>query len=129
MPRRPEAYGNLLREKIASHGATYWLVNTGWTGGAYGTGSRMPIKATRALLTAALDGTLVDNQFRKDPNFGIEVPLTCDGVDSVLLDPKATWADPAAYDAQAAKLVGMFSDNFEKYVPFIDADVKAAAIG
>jgi len=129
MPRRPEVYGNLLREKIASHGATCWLVNTGWTGGAYGTGSRMPIKATRALLAAALDGTLVENQFRKDANFGFEVPVTCEGVDDQLLDPRATWSDKVAYDAQAAKLVDMFSNNFEKYVPFIDADVKAAAIG
>ena len=128
MPRRPEVYGNLLREKIASHGATCWLVNTGWTGGAYGTGSRMPIKATRALLSAALDGTLVENQFRKDPNFGFDVPETCNGVDDRLLNPRDTWADQAAYDAQAAKLVEMFSDNFEKYVPFIGADVKAAAI-
>ena len=89
----------------------------------------MPIKATRALLTAALDGTLVENTFRKDPNFGFEVPMTCDGVDATLLNPRDTWADKAAYDAQAAKLVGMFSDNFEKYVPYIDDDVKAAAIG
>ena len=129
MPRRPEVYGNLLRQKIASHGATCWLVNTGWTGGAYGTGSRMPIKATRALLSAALDGTLIENKFRKDPNFGFEVPMTCEGVDATLLNPRETWADKDAYDAQAAKLVGMFSANFEKYVPFIDADVKAAAIG
>jgi len=129
MPRRPEVYGNLLRSKIASYGATCWLVNTGWTGGAYGTGSRMPIKATRALLAAALDGTLIESTFRKDPHFGFEVPVAVEGLDATLLDPRATWADAAAYDAQAAKLVGMFSDNFAKYVPFIDDDVKAAAIG
>ncbi|MCF3593203.1 phosphoenolpyruvate carboxykinase [Rhodobacteraceae bacterium LMO-12] len=129
MPRRPEAYGNLLRDKIAKHGATCWLVNTGWTGGAYGTGSRMPIKATRALLTAALDGSLNEATFRKDPNFGFDVPVTVPGVDSTLLDPRATWADKEGYDAQAAKLVQMFADNFEQYVPFIDDDVKAAAIG
>ncbi|WP_386684331.1 phosphoenolpyruvate carboxykinase [Loktanella sp. R86503] len=129
MPRRPEVYGKLLQEKIATHGATCWLVNTGWTGGAYGTGSRMPIKATRALLTAALDGSLAEESFRKDPNFGFDVPVACDGVDTALLNPRSTWADPAAYDAQAAKLVQMFSDNFAKYVPFIDEDVKAAAIG
>ncbi len=129
MPRRPEVYGDLLRSKIASHGATCWLVNTGWTGGAYGTGSRMPIKATRALLAAALDQSLVENTFRKDPNFGFEVPVSCDGVDDQLLNPRETWADKAAYDAQAQKLVEMFGDNFEKYVPFIDEDVKAAAIG
>ncbi len=129
MPRRPEVYGNLLRSKIASHGATCWLVNTGWTGGAYGTGSRMPISATRGLLTAALDGSLVEGQFRKDANFGFDVPLDCDGVDTRLLNPRGTWADPAAYDKQAAKLVDMFAENFAKYVPFIDEDVKAAAIG
>ena len=128
MPRRPEAYGNLLREKIAKHGATCWLVNTGWTGGAYGTGSRMPIKATRALLTAALDGSLAEAKFRKDENFGFDVPVDVPGVDTALLDPRSTWNDPAAYDAQAAKLVQMFADNFEQYVPYIDEDVKAAAI-
>ncbi len=128
MPRRPEAYGNLLRDKIAKHSATCWLVNTGWTGGAYGTGSRMPIKATRALLTAALDGSLAEVKFRRDPNFGFDVPVAVEGVDSALLDPRSTWADGDAYDAQAAKLVQMFADNFEQYVPFIDDDVKAAAI-
>ncbi|MEZ5885915.1 MAG: phosphoenolpyruvate carboxykinase [Paracoccaceae bacterium] len=129
MPRRPEVYGRLLQEKIAKHGATCWLVNTGWTGGAYGTGKRMPIRATRALLTAALDGSLNGVSFRKDPNFGFEVPVAVPEVEPVLLDPRATWADKAAYDAQARKLVQMFSDNFAQYVPYIDADVKAAAIG
>ena len=129
MPRRPEVYGKLLQEKIAAHGATCWLVNTGWTGGAYGTGRRMPIKATRALLTAAMDGTLAQGAFRKDANFGFEVPVSVPGVDASLLDPRSTWADGAAYDAQAKKLVQMFANNFGQYVPFIDADVKAAAIG
>ncbi|MGB7269211.1 MAG: phosphoenolpyruvate carboxykinase (ATP), partial [Albidovulum sp.] len=129
MPRRPEVYGKLLQEKIAHHGATCWLVNTGWTGGAYGTGSRMPIKATRALLTAALDGSLNEVQFRKDPNFGFQVPIAVPGVEDRLLDPRRTWADVAAYDAQALKLVNMFADNFAQYVPFIDDDVRAAAIG
>ncbi|MBQ0751500.1 MAG: phosphoenolpyruvate carboxykinase (ATP), partial [Roseovarius sp.] len=129
MPRRPEVYGSLLREKIAKHGATCWLVNTGWTGGAFGTGSRMPIKATRALLTAALDGSLNEVEFRKDPNFGFDVPVAVPGVAEVLLDPRRTWPDPAAYDAQAAKLVQMFADNFAQYVPFIDEDVRAASLG
>ena len=129
MARRPEVYGKLLQEKIAKHGASCWLVNTGWTGGAYGTGSRMPIKATRALLTAALDGTLAEATFRKDPNFGFEVPVTVEGVDARLLDPRATWGDGKAYDAQAQKLVEMFAENFAKYVPYIDDDVRAAAIG
>lgn len=129
MPRRPEVYGNLLRDKIAQHGATCWLVNTGWTGGAYGTGSRMPIKATRALLTAALDGSLTEVEFRKDKNFGFDVPVTAPGVAEVLLDPRRTWGDHAGYDAQATKLVEMFANNFEQYAPYIDDDVKAVAIG
>ncbi len=129
MPRRPEVYGKLLQAKIAQFGASCWLVNTGWTGGKFGQGKRMPIKATRALLTAALDGSLGAGEFRRDPNFGFEVPVAVAGVDATLLDPRATWGDKAAYDAQAKKLVGMFADNFAQYVPFIDADVKAAAIG
>ncbi len=129
MPRRPEVYGKLLQEKILKHGATCWLVNTGWTGGAYGTGKRMPIRATRALLTAALDGSLAEVEFRRDPNFGFDVPVAVQGVDTRLLNPRETWEDMAAYDAQAKKLVEMFSKNFEQYVPFIDDDVKAAAIG
>jgi phosphoenolpyruvate carboxykinase (ATP) len=129
MPRRPEVYGKLLQDKILKHGATCWLVNTGWTGGAYGTGRRMPIKATRALLTAALDGSLSQAEFRRDPNFGFDVPVALQGVDPTLLNPRDTWADQSAYDAQARKLVEMFSKNFGQYVPFIDDDVKAAAIG
>ena len=129
MPRRPEVYGALLRDKIAQHGATCWLVNTGWTGGAYGTGSRMPIKATRALLSAALDGSLNEAEFRKDANFGFEVPVAVPGVASILLDPRRTWEDGPAYDAQAAKLVQMFADNFAQYEANIDEDVRAAAIG
>ena len=129
MPRRPEVYGKLLQKKIAATGAKCWLVNTGWTGGAYGTGKRMPIKATRALLHAALDGSLNQVQVRKDPNVGFEVPVSVPGVHRMLLDPRLSWDDKAAYDAQAKKLVAMFSNNFAQYVPFIDPDVKAAAIG
>ena len=129
MPRRPEVYGNLLRDKIAQHGATCWLVNTGWTGGAYGTGSRMPIRATRALLTSALDGSLANAEFRKDPNFGFEVPVSVKGVADILLEPRRTWDNADSYDRQAAKLVQMFSNNFEQYMAHIDNDLKAAAIG
>ncbi|MEM7428813.1 MAG: phosphoenolpyruvate carboxykinase [Pseudomonadota bacterium] len=127
MPRHPSVYGNLLRDLIARHGATCWLVNTGWTGGAYGTGSRMPIKATRALLNAALDGKLDDAPMRKDPFFGFEVPLELDGVDSGLLSPRDTWADGGAYDEQAAKLVAMFQDNFRKFEAYVDPEVNATA--
>jgi phosphoenolpyruvate carboxykinase (ATP) len=129
MPRRPEVYGKLLQQKIARHGSDCWLVNTGWTGGAHGTGERMPIKATRALLSAALDGSLARGRFRRDPNFGFDVPLSCPGVPDQLLDPRRTWKDGDAYDAQARKLVAMFSDNFAQYVDHIDDDVRDAALG
>ncbi|MEL6336532.1 MAG: phosphoenolpyruvate carboxykinase [Pseudomonadota bacterium] len=128
MTRRPEVYGDLLRAKIAEHGATCWLVNTGWSGGAYGTGRRMPIAATRALLSAALDGSLGDVAYRTDPNFGFEVPVSVPGVEAALLDPRGTWPDAAAYDAQARKLVSMFADNFAQYEPHVGEDVKACAL-
>src|SRR5690606_14692322 len=105
-----------------------WLVNTGWTGGPYGTGKRMPIAATRALLTAALDGSLANVEFRRDPNFGFEVPVSLPGVDDALLDPRSTWADPEAYDAQAQKLLRMFEKNFERFEGGVAEDVKAAAL-
>ncbi|MFT4715976.1 MAG: phosphoenolpyruvate carboxykinase (ATP) [Paracoccaceae bacterium] len=126
MPRRPEVYGNLLRDRIASSGATCWLVNTGWTGGAYGTGSRMPIRATRALLSGALNGTLNAAEFRQDPNFRFEVPIAVEGVADILLDPRRTWDNPEAYDRDAARLVEMFQENFAQYEPFVDAKVKSA---
>ncbi len=127
MPRHPSVYGNLLKDRIASHGATCWLVNTGWTGGAYGTGHRMPIKVTRALLSAALDGSLKSVNMRTDPWFGFEVPEQVPGIDSSILNPRSTWDDPAAYDEQARKLITMFSENFEKFEPHVDADIMAAA--
>lgn len=127
MPRHPSEYGNLLRELIAEHSVDCWLVNTGWTGGAYGTGNRMPIKETRALLSAALDGSLKGAEFRTDENFGFEVPVSVSGVDTSILDPRGTWADQAAYDAQAQKLVGMFIENFAIYEAHVGDDVKAAA--
>jgi hypothetical protein len=123
MPRHPTEYGNLLRDLIAQHKADCWLVNTGWTGGAFGTGSRMPIKATRALLAAALDGSLANVEMRIDPHFKFRVPVAVPGVDSKILNPRDTWADKAAYDAQARKLVGMFRDNFKKFEAHVGADV------
>ena len=127
MPRHPSIYGNLLKERIAKGGVKCWLVNTGWTGGAYGTGSRMPIKATRALLNAALDGSLANGEFRKDPNFGFDVPVAVAGVDSAILDPRGTWADKAAYDATAKKLVGQFVDNFAQFADLVDEGVRQSA--
>ncbi len=129
MPRHPSVYGNMLRELIAKHNVDCWLVNTGWTGGKFGEGHRMPIKATRALLNAALSGKLKGQPMRLDPAFGFEVPAALEGVDPKILDPRETWADKAAYDVQARALVKMFKDNFAKFEQHVDADVKAAAPG
>ncbi len=127
MPRHPSEYGALLKQLIAGHGAACWLVNTGWTGGAYGTGRRMPIKATRALLSAALDGSLDAVEFRTDPHFGFAVPVAVPGIERAILDPRSTWGDRSAYDRQASRLVGMFIDNFEKFESHVDAAVMGAA--
>jgi phosphoenolpyruvate carboxykinase (ATP) len=127
MPRHPSVYGNMLRQLISEHGVDCWLVNTGWTGGKFGVGHRMPIKATRALLDAALAGKLNGHPMRKDPMFGFEVPTSLDGVDPKILNPRETWADKVAYDATARALVDMFNKNFAKFEAHVDADVKAAA--
>jgi len=127
LPRDPSVYGNMLRELIARHDADCWLVNTGWTGGIYGTGSRMPIKVTRALLTAALNGSLRNVEFRTDKYFGFAVPTALPGVPDDILDPVRTWSDKAAFDVTARKLVGMFQQNFAKFEAQVDADVRAAA--
>ena len=117
----------MLRELIARHNVDCWLVNTGWTGGKYGTGSRMPIKVTRALLTAALDGSLRSVEFRTDKYFGFAVPTALPGVPSEILDPVNTWKDKAEFDKTASALVGMFQKNFAKFEAQVDADVRAAA--
>ena len=124
MPRHPSVYGNLLKKRIAEGSVDCWLVNTGWTGGKYGVGKRMPIKETRALLNAALDGSLKNAEFRKDPNFGLDVPVEVPGVDSKLLDPRGTWASPADYDATAAKLVDLFVENFRQFADQVDEGVR-----
>jgi phosphoenolpyruvate carboxykinase (ATP) len=129
MPRHPSVYGNLLKERIAKGNVQCWLLNTGWSGGkATDPGiSRMPIKATRALLNAALDGSLNNAEFRKDPNFGFEVPVAVPGVDSKLLDPRAAWADAAEYDRTAQRLVQLFVDNFAQFEDYVDQGVRDAA--
>jgi len=127
MPRPPSVYGNLLKKRIAEGGSDCWLVNTGWTGGKYGVGKRMPIKETRALLNAALDGSLKNVKFRKDPNFGFEVPISVPGVDQSILDPRTTWTNPADYDAMATKLVELFVENFAQFADQVDEGVRQAA--
>jgi len=126
MPRHPSEYGNLLRELIDQYNVDCWLVSTGWTGGPHGEGSRMPIKATRTLLNAALDGSLNAANFRKDETFGFMVPTALDGVDPAILNPRSTWSNPAAYDIQAAKLADMFTQNFRTYEQHVESSVRAA---
>jgi phosphoenolpyruvate carboxykinase (ATP) len=127
LPRDPTEYGNMLRELVAKHNVDCWLVNTGWTGGKYGVGSRMPIKVTRALLTAALNGSLRNVTFRTDKYFGFSVPTALEGVPSEILDPVNTWKDKAEFDKTARNLVGMFQKNFAKFEKQVDAEVLAAA--
>ena len=126
MPRHPSVYGNLLKDRIAKGSVDCWLVNTGWTGGKYGTGKRMPIKETRALLNAALDGSLKNVEFRKDPNFGFDVPVAVPGVDNSILDPRSTWADKEDYDRTATKLVDLFVENFAEFAEHVEEGVRQA---
>ncbi|MGX9966948.1 phosphoenolpyruvate carboxykinase [Roseomonas sp. F4] len=128
LPRHPEVYGKMLAERIAKDGAEVWLVNTGWTGGAYGTGKRMSIQHTRALLRAALDGSLAKVEFETDPFFGLSIPKAVPGIPSDVLNPRNSWADKAAYDKQAKQLVSLFEQNFETFAGAVSDDVKAAAI-
>jgi phosphoenolpyruvate carboxykinase (ATP) len=127
LPRHPSVYADLLRDYINRHKVDCWLVNSGWTGGKYGEGRRMPIKATRRLLSAALDGSLKGADFRTDPYFGFSVPTSVSGVEPHLLNPFKTWKDKAEFDRTARALVGMFQKNFAKYESHVTADIKAAA--
>jgi len=116
LPQPPSVYAHMLGEKLDKHPhVSVWLVNTGWTGGPFSQGRRMPIRATRTLLDAALSGELEGVEYRIDETFGLEVPVEVPGVDSALLDPRSTWADPAAYDANARELAQMFRDNFVRF--------------
>jgi phosphoenolpyruvate carboxykinase (ATP) len=123
LPQPPAVYAELLGRKLGEHDAAVWLVNTGWTGGPFGEGERMPIAATRALLHAALAGELDTVEYRTDALFGFEVPIEVPGVESKLLNPRSTWVDPEAYDAKAKRLAEMFRENFER---FDDPDLAAA---
>jgi phosphoenolpyruvate carboxykinase (ATP) len=128
LPQPPSVYAHMLGAKLDTHQhVTVWLVNTGWTGGPYGEGERMPIAATRALLHAALSGELDAASYRIDPVFGFEVPRAVPGVDPLLLDPRATWADADRYDAKAKELADLFRTNFEAHAE--DAGPEVAAAG
>jgi phosphoenolpyruvate carboxykinase (ATP) len=127
MPMHPGVYADLLSAKMAEHGATAWLINTGWSGGPYGVGNRMKIRYTRAMLNAALDGMLDDVQFVIDERFGFEIPITCPDVPSEILIPRDTWSDKNEYDAIADNLAKMFNQNFERYASGVSSEVNSAA--
>jgi phosphoenolpyruvate carboxykinase (ATP) len=127
LPRHPSVYADLLRDYIHKHKVDCWLVNSGWTGGKYGEGRRMPIRATRTLLTAALNGSLKDADFRTDPYFGFSVPTSVKGVEPHLLNPFKTWKNKAEFDKTARDLVAMFQKNFAKFESHVTPDIKAAA--
>lgn len=128
MPLRPEVYGSLLRERISRSGASCWLVNTGWTGGPYGVGKRMPIQVTKSLLSQVLSGALEKAEFRVDENFRFEVPARVEGVPESVMNPRSAWSDPEGYDAQARRLRKMFADNFAQFDSSVDAETKGAAL-
>jgi len=122
----PLVYAELFKEKITQNNVKLWLVNTGWTGGPYGVGSRFRIQDTRAMIHAALNGGLDAVSTRKDPTFGLYVPVSCPGVSDTLLNPRESWPDPVAYDVQAVKLAHLFTENFKKYEQDVSPEVCAA---
>src|SRR4051812_41030182 len=126
LPLAPSRYARMLGEKIARHDVRVWLVNTGWTGGAYGVGNRMKIGYTRAMIRAALSGALDAVGYAKDAVFNLEIPASCPGVPADVLNPRATWSDAAAYDEQAARLARMFVENFKTFEQSVTAEVVAA---
>jgi phosphoenolpyruvate carboxykinase (ATP) len=128
MVHHPTVYAQLLGERIAKHEVSCWLVNTGWNGGPYGVGKRMKIAYTRAMVNAAIAGRLRDVGFLKEPFFGLQIPTSVPDVPSEVLDPRASWADKAAYDAQAKKLAGLFASNFERFAAHASPEILAVAI-
>jgi phosphoenolpyruvate carboxykinase (ATP) len=125
----PNVYAKLLGDRIARHQARVWLVNTGWTGGPFGVGTRMKIAHTRAMINAALSGALATVPVQRDPIFNLDVPTSCPNVPAGVLNPRGTWADGSAYDQQARKLATMFVDNFKTFEATASAAVKAAGPG
>ena len=128
MPRHPSVYAEMLGRKMAETGAKCWLVNTGWTGGAYGVGQRMAIALTRAMVRAALDGRLTEVATTRHPDFGLAIPQACPEVPDTVLDPKNTWADKSAYDQTARELTRRFEVNFKQFESYVGEEVKAAGI-
>jgi phosphoenolpyruvate carboxykinase (ATP) len=129
LPLAPSRYAAMLGERIAQHQSRVWLVNTGWTGGPYGTGMRVKIGYTRAMIRAALSGALDDVRYARDPIFNLEVPASCPGVPGEVLNPRTTWPRPLDYDRQAARLAGMFRENFKAFEGTVTSDVLGAGPG
>jgi phosphoenolpyruvate carboxykinase (ATP) len=127
LPLHPAKYAKLLGDKLEGTDIKVWLINTGWSGGAYGVGSRMKLSYTRSMITAALTGKLNDVTFEKLPIFDLEFPTSCEDVPSELLNPRNTWSDKAAYDATANSLASKFVANFEKFAEETSAEILAAA--
>ncbi|WP_212002376.1 phosphoenolpyruvate carboxykinase (ATP) [Chitinophaga sp. HK235] len=127
IPLHPAQYAQMLGEKMREHKVNVWLINTGWTGGAYGTGSRIKLAYTRAMISAALKGELDNATFHQHPVFGFAIPAACPGVPDNILDPRNTWEDKAAYDEKAKDLANQFIRNFEKYAAAAEAEILAAA--
>lgn len=127
LPLHPAKYAELLGEKLKGTDIKVWLINTGWSGGGYGVGSRMKLSYTRAMITAALTGKLDNVEYTKMPIFELAIPTSCEGVPTELLNPRETWADKAAYDETANDLAGQFVKNFEKYEAQTSEEIKAAA--
>ena len=127
MPLHPTRYAEMLSEKMQKAGVNVWLVNTGWTGGPYGGGSRMKLKYTRAMISAALEGNLNDVSYETHPVFGIAMPLSCPDVPSEILNPRKTWNDKTAYDTKAMQLAASFKENFRKFEAYANADIMAGA--
>jgi phosphoenolpyruvate carboxykinase (ATP) len=127
LPLHPGQYAEMLGKKMKEHEVNVWLINTGWTGGAYGTGNRMKLSYTRAMITAALEGALDQVTFETHPVFGMAIPTTCPNVPADILNPRNTWADKAAYDEKAKYLAGLFVKNFEKYASGVGEEILAAA--
>jgi len=126
LPLHPNKYAELLGKRIAKHDTSVWLVNTGWTGGPYGTGARIQLPYTRAMVAAALKGTLADLPTRTDETFGLEVPVSCPGVPDEILDPQTTWTEKEAYAEQAKGLAGRFGENFAKYEQYVTPEVASS---
>jgi phosphoenolpyruvate carboxykinase (ATP) len=128
MPRHPSVYAKLLGERIRQHKTACWLVNTGWSGGAYGVGQRMKIQHTRTLVRAALDGKLTKVETKRDRFFGLNVPQSCPGVPAEVLNPRDTWSDKAGYDDTALELTKRFEQNFKRFDAHVSDDIKAAGV-